>query len=135
MVRKLPEITETELAVLQALWDRGPASVRQLVDALYPGGKASEYGTVHKLLERLEAKGHVRRRKDAGGYVFRAAVDREALISRGLDALAEKLCGGSVAPLLSHLVRGRRLSAEEVQELLDLIDALDSPTKSRKSRK
>ena len=48
------------------------------------------------------------------------------LVAKGrLRAVAEKLCGGSLTPLLSHLVRARRLTARERQELRALIDELD----------
>ena len=50
-----PDVTDAELAVLQTLWEQGEATIRQLTDVLYPEGKAAHYGTVQKLLERLEA--------------------------------------------------------------------------------
>ena len=58
-------------------------------------------------------------------HTFAAAVGREELIGRRLREVAEKLCGGSLTPLLTHLVRARRLSARERQELRQLIDELD----------
>jgi predicted transcriptional regulator len=54
------------------------------------------------------------------------------LIGRRLQDVAEKLCGGSLTPLLTHLVRTRRLSARERQELRDLIDELDTRGKGKK---
>ena len=50
------DVTEAE-AVLQALWDLGPSTIRQLVERVYRQTGASADGTVQKLLERLEAKG------------------------------------------------------------------------------
>jgi len=47
------------------------------------------------------------------------------VIGRRLQDMAEKLCGGSLTPLLTHLVRHRQLSARERQELRDLIDEAD----------
>ena len=55
------DVTDAELDVLRALWDDGKATIRVLTDRLYPSGGTSEYATVQKLLERLEAKGHVAR--------------------------------------------------------------------------
>jgi predicted transcriptional regulator len=125
MARTPRDVTDAELAVLQVLWDRGPATIRQLTDALYPGGGTSHYATVQKLLERLEVKGHVARDRRAPAHTFAAAVGREELIGRRLEDVAAKLCGGSLTPLLTHLVRARRLSARERQELRALIDELD----------
>ena len=57
--------------------------------------------------------------------MFRAAVDREELIGRRLRAVADSLCGGSLSPLLSHLVEDRGLSEAERRELRGLIEKLD----------
>src|SRR5438105_10365294 len=105
-MKPLPSnITEAEWAVVQLLWDEGPATVRQLTYVLYPRGGPSEYATVHKLLERLEDKGYVRRNRGSGVYLFRAAVERDDVIGRQLEALMDKMCGGSLQPLLSNLIR------------------------------
>jgi predicted transcriptional regulator len=124
MARTPQDVTDTELAVLQVLWDRGAATRRQITDVVYPGGGPSQYTTVQKLLERLEAKGFVRKERGEGALTFTATVDREELISRRLRDVAEKLCGGSLTPLLVNLVRTRSLSARELRELQDLIDDL-----------
>ena len=117
MRRSPDDVTATELAMLQVLWDRGSATRRQVTDALYPDGEAAHYATVQKLLERLEAKGYVRHQKTVGVLTFTAAVDREELISRRLRDMADKLCGGSLTPLMINLVRAQRLSPRELAEL------------------
>src|SRR5882757_6501346 len=100
MARTSQDVTEAELAILQALWDKGPATIRQLAEATYEQVGASQYATVQKLLDRLESKGCVARDRREGVHVFRAAIDREELIGRRLRAVADKLCGGSLTPLL-----------------------------------
>jgi predicted transcriptional regulator len=115
--RAADDVTDTELAILQVLWDRGEATRRQITDALYPGGGESHYATVQNLLGRLERKGFVRHGRDDGVLSFRATVDRDELIRRRLQGLADKLCGGAVAPLVMNLVRSRPLSAGEIEEL------------------
>lgn len=132
MARTPQDVTDAELAVLQLLWDDGPATIRQLTDVLYPGGGAAQYGTVQKLLDRLELKGCVCRDRTLAAHTFAAAIEREDLIGRRLQDMAEKLCGGSLTPLLTHLVRTRRLSARERQELRDLIDELGPKNKGPK---
>jgi predicted transcriptional regulator len=115
--RATEDVTDTELAILQVLWDRGGATRRHVTDALYPGGGESHYATVQNLLGRLERKGFVRRDQGDGALSFAATVDRDELIRRRLQGLADKLCGGAVAPLVMNLVRSRPLSAAEVDEL------------------
>ena len=107
------DVTEAELALLQTLWDDGPATIRQLVERVYQQTGASVYATVQKLLDRLEAKGCVERDRGGSVHVFRAAINRDELIGRRLRAVADSLCGGSLSPLLTHLVEGRGLSERE----------------------
>jgi BlaI family penicillinase repressor len=80
---------------------------------------------VQKLLDRLEGKGFVTRDRRASVHVFDAAVDRDQLIGRRLRAVADALCGGSLSPLLTHLVEGHGLSQKERRELRALIEKLD----------
>ena len=131
MARTPRDVTSAELAVLQALWNQRSATIRRLTDILYPKGTNAHYATVQKLLERLESKGCVERDRRVWPHAFEAKVDREELISRRLHAMAQTLCDGSVAPLLTNLVRGKRLSAEERQSLRELLDELDKKPKPK----
>lgn len=115
-------VTETELAVLEVLWDSGASTIRQITDAIYDSGTTSEYATVQKLLDRLLAKGCVKKSRRSHAHTFSAKVSREDLIGTGLETLAEKLCGGSLTPLLIHLTDNAKLSASERQQLKELID-------------
>ena len=132
MARTPQDVTDAELAILQVLWERGPASRRQLTDRLYAGGSPAYYTTVQKLLERLEAKGYVAQENNPGVLTFQATVSRDELISRRLLDMAQKLCEGSVTPLLMNLVRSSRLSARDLQELRALIDELRQQPKSKR---
>jgi BlaI family transcriptional regulator, penicillinase repressor len=125
------DVTEAELALLQSLWDAGPATIRQLVDRVYKQGGPSVYATVQKLLDRLESKGFVLRDRAGQVHVFRPAIERRELIGRRLRAVADSLCGGSLSPLLTHLVEGRGFSAAERRELRDLIEKLDRKRRPR----
>src|SRR5437870_1368917 len=124
MARTPQDVTDAELAVLQILWEQGPATRRLLTDRLYPGGSSAHYTTVQKLLERLEGKGYVVADRSQTVVTFRADIKREELISRRLQDVAEKLCEGSMTPLLMNLVRAGRLSADELKALHDLVNEL-----------
>jgi BlaI family transcriptional regulator, penicillinase repressor len=134
MVRTPHNVTEAELTVLQALWEYGSATIRQLRDRLYPDGGASDFATVQKLLERLEGKGCVQRDRSGAAQVFRAIIDRDELMGRWLRVVAEKLCNGSFTPLLTYLVRDKGLNAEERRALRQLVEELDQQNKSKKDR-
>jgi predicted transcriptional regulator len=131
MARPAQDITESELAVLRILWDRGAAPIRQLTETLYPGGGTAQYATVQKLLDRMEAKGYVRRDRTLYVHLFTAVLDREELIGRRLRSLAETLCDGSLTPLLTHLARAQDLTEEDRLALRAIIEEVDEPGGSR----
>jgi BlaI family penicillinase repressor len=126
------DVTDAELAVLQALWDRGPASVRQLADLLYPGGDPTHYGTVQKLLQRLARKRCVQRVPRRSPVEFRARVSRAALLDLRLRQMLDQLCAGSLTPLLTHLTERRDLTDREYEDLGQFLDELDRRTRSRR---
>jgi predicted transcriptional regulator len=121
-------VSEAELEVLKVLWEHGPGTVRSINEVLQRQGRRWAYTTVQTLLQRLEAKGHVRSDKGGSAHVFTAAVSREQLLGRRLRDLADQLCDGTTSPLLHALVEGSRLSPEEVAELRRLLDRLDPPS-------
>jgi BlaI family transcriptional regulator, penicillinase repressor len=135
MPREPQDVTEAELSLMRRLWDAGRASIRQLTDDLYPAGGAAQYATVQKQLERLEAKGFVRRDRSLFVHVFEPAVDRDELIGRRIRTMAEKLCGGSLVPILSHLARSKALTGKERRALRELIERPDEPDGNDKRAK
>ncbi len=135
MAKPQQDVTDAELAVLQHLWGRATATIREITEELYPGGGASRYATVQKLLERLEGKGHVTRDAATVPHQFAAAVGRGELIGRRLRTMADKLCGGSLSPLLTNLVESRMLTPREIADLRGLVDRLDRAPKSNVKRR
>jgi predicted transcriptional regulator len=93
-----------------------------LTERLYRTVTPAIYSTVQKLLERLEADDCVTRQRTATPHVFEAVVSRDQYIGGQLRAMAEKLCGGAMTPILTHLVRTETLSAKERNELRRLLD-------------
>ena len=122
-----PNVTDAELRVLHALWDLGACTIRRLTDHLYPGGGQSSYATVQKLLDRLEEAGCVARDRSAMTHIFVAAVSRDDFIGGQLRAVAVRLCGGSVTPLLTHLLKTETISDEDRKELRRLLAAHRPP--------
>ena len=132
MARTPRDVTDAELGVLRILWERGPCSVRQIVDAFDETDHQTQAATVQKLLERLEGKELVERDRSEPVQRFKAVADRDDLIGRRLQGIAAELCEGSLTPLISHLVKRERLTAADRQVLLDLIEQADEepPAKS-----
>ena len=118
-------VTDTELEVLKVLWELGPSTIRELTDRLYPDGKTAHYATVQKLLERLASKSYVRRHQPGRVNVFTATVDRDALIAGRLRETAERLCDGSLTPVLTQLESSADLTPGELATLRDLVERHD----------
>ena len=132
MARTPKEVTDAELAVLEVLWRRDAATVREIASELYPGGGNSEVATVQKLCERLMKKKCLRRNRRVRPAAFAAAMDRDDLIGRHLSNLADKLCSGSFTPLLTHLVESGGLSADDLSMLRDQVERLDDERKTKR---
>jgi BlaI family penicillinase repressor len=115
-------LAKAELAIMTLLWDQGAMTARRLQDSLYGASDRSQHGTVQRLLQRLLDKGLVKREKATSAATFAASISRDEYAGAQLESLAERLTGGSIAPLLSHLIDNGRLSAAEVQRLRDLLD-------------
>src|SRR5262245_14555696 len=125
MGRAAREITETELSLLNELWQRPSATVRELTEALYGNTPPALLATVQKLLDRLEAKGCVARDRTRWPHHYSAAVKREELAGSRLQAAADEVYDGDLAPLLTHLVRSQKLSAKDREDLRKVLDELD----------
>ena len=125
MGRAPREITDTELSLLNELWQRPSATVPELTEALYGNTQPALLATVRKLLDRLEGKGCVSRDRTRWPHHYSAAVKREELASNRLQAAADEFYDGDLAPLLTHLVRSQKLTAKDRENLRKLFDELD----------
>jgi BlaI family transcriptional regulator, penicillinase repressor len=110
-----PRLTKFELAIMEALWDRGAVSIREIQEAFPERGRPA-YTTVQTTVYRLEAKKAVRRvKKISNAHIFEAAVSRTAAERRLIDELLA-LFGGRTQPVMAHLIESGRLTLDDVQE-------------------
>ena len=115
-------LANSELAVMELLWDKERMTARDLREALYPNSTKTQHGTVQRLLQRLEDKGFVERDRSLPVHLFAARIGREEYAGSQLEALTEKLTGGSLAPLLTQLIEDRKISAQEIRRLRQILD-------------
>ena len=118
----LPRLTNAELAIMELLWASDKLTARQLREQVYGDSKKAQHGTVQRLLQILEEKEYVVRDRSLGIQLFSAVVSREAYGGSQLESLAEKLTGGSIAPLLTHLIDEKRLDKAEIKRLRRLLE-------------
>src|ERR1700730_17963413 len=111
----LPKLTKLELQIMEALWNRGPCSVREIQES-FPSKKRPAYTTVQTMVYRLEVKKTLRRvKKIRTANIFEAAVSREASARTVIDDLCG-LFGGRSRPIMAHLVESGTLTLEDVRE-------------------
>ena len=109
------KFTKLELQIMQALWDRGAVSIREIQEA-FPERDRPSYTTVQTTVYRLELKKAVRRiRKIGNAHIFEASVSRNAAQRRFLDDLLG-FFGGRAQPIMAHLVESGKLTMEDVKE-------------------
>lgn len=125
MVKPSKDVTAAELAILEQLWQHGTLAVKALSQSLYGASTSSDIATVQKLLSRLEAKGCVSRDREAWPHLFRALIARDELISQRLQATADELCDGTMSTLLTHLVRSKKFTARQRQNLRAMLDEME----------
>lgn len=117
-----PSLANAELAIMNLLWEHEHLTARDIRERLYPDESRPQHGTVQRLLQRLEEKGFIRRDRTPPVHLFFAAVSREAYAGSQLESLAERLTGGSIAPLLTHLIEQKKITRAEVERLRQILD-------------
>jgi BlaI family penicillinase repressor len=112
---KLPKLTRLELQIMDALWNRGASSIREIQEAFPERGRPA-YTTVQTMVYRLEAKKAIRRVKKIGNaHIFEALVSRKAAQRRLVDDLLS-LFGGRTQPVMAHLIESGQLTLDDVRE-------------------
>jgi predicted transcriptional regulator len=118
---KSPNLTDGELRLMRVLWDRGGASVGDVVEALKERPKPA-YNTVLTLLRILERKGFVTHRKDGRAFIFMPLLDKEHATRSALAALVNRFFEGSPRLLMLNLLEDEQLSPEALEQLKQRIE-------------
>ena len=114
---KQQPLANSELAIMDLLWNKEPLTARQIREELYPNTTKSQHGTVQKLLQRLEEKGYIERDKSQFVHLFKTKMSRQEYGGEQLEHLASKLTAGSFAPLITHLVEESKISNDDIEEI------------------
>ena len=123
MKRPSPRISESELQLLQLLWDEAPLGATELAERV-PASRSWTLATVKTLLSRLLAKGAVTAEADGRRYRYRPAVERESVAAGQARGLVDRLFGGRVSPLVAQLAEQRDIAPDDLAELEALIRSL-----------
>jgi predicted transcriptional regulator len=119
----LPKLSKLELQIMEALWERGAASIREIQEA-FPERDRPAYTTIQTTVYRLEGKKALRRVKKIGNaHIFEAVVSRQAAQRRLIDELLS-LFGGRTQPVMAHLIESGKLTMDDVKEAAQAIRKL-----------
>jgi len=125
-----PKLTKLELQIMEALWTRAHASIRE-IQQTFPEKDRPAYTTIQTTVYRLERKKAVRRVKKVGNFhVFEAAMTRNAAQRRLVDDLVA-LFGGHTQPVMAHLIESGKLTREDVKEAEKTLRKLERKDKSK----
>jgi len=117
---KSSTLTPQELEIMKIVWQRQTATVRDVYEALRARRKIA-YTTAMTMMNILEEKGYLRKRGEQRAYVYQAARPQKQVIRSMVREFINRVFDGSAEPLLVHLVKDRRLSEKERQEIARLI--------------
>lgn len=117
----IPKPTESELELLRVLWEKEPATVREICDELNRE-RAYGYTTVLKLLQIMHAKGLVMREESNRAHLYRSAISQDAMQSKILRDLSARLFSGSAAQLALHALGMEPATSDELDEIRALIE-------------
>lgn len=119
-----PKLTRLELQIMEALWTRGSASIREIQED-FPEKDRPAYTTIQTTVYRLETKKAVRRVKKVGNFhIFEAGISRDHAQRKLIDELIT-LFGGRTQPVMAHLIESGRLTLADVKEAEKVLRKLE----------
>jgi BlaI family penicillinase repressor len=111
----LPKLTKLELQIMEALWNNGASSIREIQEA-FPAKGRPAYTTIQTTVYRLEDKKALRRsKKISNAHIFEAVISRNAAQNRLIDELLS-LFGGRIQPVMSHLIESGKMTLDDVRD-------------------
>ena len=119
----IPLPTEAELAILNTLWSTGPATVREVHDAL--SGKQIGYTTVLKQMQLMVEKGLLERSERFRSHVYGASLPKEQTQRLLAGNLLQRAFDGSAKNLVLGALSSKKVSAAELAEIRQLLDQFE----------
>ncbi len=132
MAKRPLTIPDSELDVLKVLWDRGQATVREVLETLRTAGRQWSYATVATLLDRLETKGVITSNRSELAFVYKPTITTHEVRQKRLNSLVDKLYEGEPGLLVLHLLKSHPLDASQAKEVRAVLEEMtrDTPKKS-----
>lgn len=114
-------LTEAELRIMQVLWDKGSATVQQVLEAL-PRKKPLAYNSVLTIVRILEKKGYVRHVKDGRAHIYSALLNQKDATRSEIRHLVSRFFQDSRELLVLNILEDEGLAAQEIERLRRMLD-------------
>ena len=121
MPPKSPTLTPLELEIMKVVWQKGQATVRE-IHAVLKARRPIAYTTVMTMMGVLASKGHLKRQMDKRAYVYRPTRSAAAAMKAMVAEFVDRVFDGAAQPLLVQLVKDRRLTKKELEDLARQIE-------------
>jgi len=119
-----PALSKGEMNVARVLWNIGPASVREVHQAVTKTQKM-DFATVQTYLRRLENKSYASSKLEGRMRIYSARAKARTVIRETVDDLVQRLFGGDSMPLMKHLIEDRGIGPNQIEELREMIDRME----------
>ena len=114
------KLTDTELEIMHVVWELDGGTVRQVYEILNQQ-RPLAYTTVMTMMNILEEKGHLTRRKEGRAYRYQPVRPKSQVISGMVDDFVGRFFEGSAAPLVVSLVKDKKISKKDLDEIARMI--------------
>ena len=122
-----PTLTDAELRIMQVLWERGPSTSAEIVQAM-PRKQRVADSSVRTILRILEQKNYVRHTKEGRAFIYRAAVERADARRNVVEYVVERFFNSSPELLVLNLLESETLDSAELERLRKLVDEEEGGT-------
>lgn len=110
-----------ELQIMNEVWERGRASVQDVVTALSGGSRKPAYSTILTMMRKLEAKGYLAHEAEGRTFIYRPVLEKREARRSLLGMMVERLFNGSAAQLVNSLVEEGQVSEKELAEIRKIL--------------
>jgi len=121
--------TESELEILEVLWEYGPCTVRFVNEQLERKGRNVAYTTTLKMMQIMSDKGLLSREMSGRTHIYSPLIQAQVIRSALIDRLVNSVFGGSATRMVLQALGNHKATAEELQEIRQLIDEIEKKRK------
>jgi predicted transcriptional regulator len=119
--KKSPTLTEAELRLMEVLWQKGPATVQEILQGL-PETAPLAYNSVLTTIRILEQKGYVKHVKDGRAHVYTPLIQREDATRSEIRRLVNRFFGSSHELLVLNILEDQTVDAKELKRLRKMLE-------------